>query len=183
MSQSTTRRAESPAIETIYTLMGRLLGMPLSSEADALRVSRTGIPASHFVAVAKRLNLSVDAIGAPSTMRRRLKNAAKFVRKDEHGHLIVHVHDAAGREETESPETTSEDLLTPVESERLVRLARVYSEATQLFGDEQAALAWLNTPADYLQDDNPTTPMKLAESDSGARIVEALLQRTAYGMF
>ena len=179
----TTCRAESPAIETIYTLMGRLLGVPLSSEADALRVSRTGIPASHFVAVAKRLNLSVDAIGAPSTMRRRLKNAAKFVGKDKQGHVIVHVHDAAGGKVTESAETTSEDLLTPVESERLVRLARVYSEAMQLFGDEQAALAWLNTPADYLQDDNPTTPMKLAEMESGARIVEALLQRTAYGVF
>jgi len=178
-----TRRAESPAIETIYSLMGRLLGMPLSSEVDALRVSRTGIPASHFVAVAKRLNLSVDVIGAPSTMRRRLKNATKFVEKDKHGQLIVHVHDVVGREVTESPDTTSEVRLTPGESERLVRLVRVYSEATQLFGDEQAALDWLNTPADYLQDDNPTTPMKLAETDSGARIVEALLQRTAFGMF
>ncbi len=67
------------------------------------------------------------------------------------------------------------------ESERVMRLARVYGEAVELFGDEKAALEWLKTPADYLQDDAPVTPLKLAESDLGARLIESHIRRTAYG--
>lgn len=68
------------------------------------------------------------------------------------------------------------------ESERLLRLARIYAEAMQLFGDEEAALAWLKLPADYLQDQTSVTPLTLAASDAGARLIEAQLRRTAYGM-
>ena len=71
--------------------------------------------------------------------------------------------------------------LTQVESERVLRLTRVYSEAMQLFGDEKAALEWLGTPADYLHNDFPLTPLQLAESDPGARLVESHIRRTAYG--
>lgn len=67
------------------------------------------------------------------------------------------------------------------ESERLLRLIRAYSQAVELFGDEPAAMAWLKTPADFLHDEAPITPLKLAESDSGARLVESYLRRTAYG--
>jgi hypothetical protein len=45
-----------------------LLGVPLSSEADALRAIKAGIPISHFLAVANRLHLSIDAIAASGTM-------------------------------------------------------------------------------------------------------------------
>ena len=34
------------------------------------------------------------------------------------------------------------------ESERLLRLVRIYAEAMLLFGDQEAALAWLKLPAD-----------------------------------
>jgi putative toxin-antitoxin system antitoxin component (TIGR02293 family) len=67
------------------------------------------------------------------------------------------------------------------ESERILRLIRVYSEADQLFGDERATLEWLHAPADFLQNGSPVTPLRLAESDSGARLVETLIRRTAHG--
>jgi putative toxin-antitoxin system antitoxin component (TIGR02293 family) len=67
------------------------------------------------------------------------------------------------------------------ESERVVRLARVFAEASELFGDEQAALNWFRAPAEYLHDQAPITPMALAATDAGARLVESHIRRTAYG--
>jgi putative toxin-antitoxin system antitoxin component (TIGR02293 family) len=72
---------------------------------------------------------------------------------------------------------------TPAESERLVRIARVYSEAVELFGDEAAALRWLTTAEEYLRDQKPVTPLQLSATDSGARLIESHLRRTAHGMF
>jgi putative toxin-antitoxin system antitoxin component (TIGR02293 family) len=67
------------------------------------------------------------------------------------------------------------------ESERLVRLARVYAEAVGLFDDEHAALAWFTTPAEFIQGKPPLSPMELAATDVGARLVESHIQRTAHG--
>lgn len=72
---------------------------------------------------------------------------------------------------------------TEAESERLIRLARVYAEAVELFGDEAQALEWLNAPAAYIPGDAPVTPLQLAAKDSGARLIESHLRRTAHGVF
>ena len=70
------------------------------------------------------------------------------------------------------------------ESERVVRLTRVYAEAVELFGgDESAALLWLNTPADYLPDQPAISPLHLSVMDSGARLIESHIRRTAHGIF
>jgi uncharacterized protein (DUF2384 family) len=52
-----------------------------------------------------------------------------------------------------------------------------------LFGDDKAAQEWLNTPEDYLKNQRPITPLTLAASDAGARLIEAHLLRTAHGVF
>lgn len=88
-----------------------------------------------------------------------------------------------------APETTvrrrlkGNERFSEAESERLIRLTRVYAEAVELFGDEAAALNWLNTPQTFIPGDAPISPMALSSKDSGARLVEALLRRTAHGMF
>lgn len=69
------------------------------------------------------------------------------------------------------------------ESERLIRLARVYAEAVELFGDEEAALQWLNTPQDFIPGEPSISPLRLAAKDSGARLVESHMRRTAHGIF
>jgi len=87
------------------------------------------------------------------------------------------------------PETTmrrrldENQRLKPSETERLLRVARVFAEAVNLFGDEGAAKAWMNTPGDFLTDQPATTPAQLAAFDSGARLIEAKIKRTAYGIF
>lgn len=72
---------------------------------------------------------------------------------------------------------------TTAESERIVRLSRVFAEAVQLFGNEEAALKWLNTSADYVPGQLPITPMALAVSDCGARLIESHIHRTAWGIY
>ena len=72
---------------------------------------------------------------------------------------------------------------TTDESERMVRIARVYTLAMDLFGEDRAARAWLEARQDYLPDAPPISPFELAVTDAGARLVEQLLLRTAHGIF
>jgi putative toxin-antitoxin system antitoxin component (TIGR02293 family) len=88
-----------------------------------------------------------------------------------------------GSETTVRRRMQEKQLFTTDESERLVRLARVASMAEALFGNTQAAAAWLSARLDYLSDSDPISPLELAATDSGARLVESLMLRTAHGIF
>ena len=71
--------------------------------------------------------------------------------------------------------------LTPDESDRLVRAARVLGRALALFdGDPAAARRWLETPAAAL---GGRPPLAVADTDVGAREVEALAGRLEHGVF
>jgi putative toxin-antitoxin system antitoxin component (TIGR02293 family) len=89
--------------------------------------------------------------------------------------------DLVAPESTVRRRLTQNSRFTEAESERVVRLTRVFAEAAELFGDESAALSWFKTPAEYLHDHKPITPMALAATDAGARLVESHIRRTAYG--
>lgn len=66
------------------------------------------------------------------------------------------------------------------ESERLVRFARLFGRAMEVFGSEEAAREWLKTP-------NPgtaaETPLSYADTEFGAREVENLMGRLEHGVF
>jgi putative toxin-antitoxin system antitoxin component (TIGR02293 family) len=87
------------------------------------------------------------------------------------------------------PETTmrrrlqEKQKLTTDESERLVRIARITALAQALFEDPIAANRWLSTPASFLTDSESISPLQLATTDSGARVVESLMLQTAHGIF
>ena len=71
--------------------------------------------------------------------------------------------------------------LSPDESDRLVRAARIVSQAQQLFeGDSSGAYRWLKTSQPAL---GGATPMEYAGTEAGAREVEALIHRLEYGVF
>lgn len=67
-------------------------------------------------------------------------------------------------------------------SRQLQRVLRVQAEATRLFGSEEAASKWMSTPACFVSGKPPITPARLARSESGARLLENRIFRTAYGM-
>jgi putative toxin-antitoxin system antitoxin component (TIGR02293 family) len=72
--------------------------------------------------------------------------------------------------------------LTPAESDRLLRILRTHCKAVQLFGDPALAQEWMRRPAPLLPGEQPISPQALAVFDSGARLLEALMDRTAHGM-
>ena len=71
--------------------------------------------------------------------------------------------------------------LTPEESDRLVRLARIKDLALEMMeGDDDAAKEWLNTPIDLLGGE---TPIRYSNTEIGARDVESLIGRIRMGVF
>lgn len=71
--------------------------------------------------------------------------------------------------------------LTPGESDRLLRAARMFGLAVDLFGgDQQAARQWLQTPKRAL---GGATPLGYAATEVGAREVEDLIGRAEHGVF
>ena len=68
--------------------------------------------------------------------------------------------------------------LTVDESDRLVRLTRVQALAEDVFGDATKANRWLREPLGVL-DDKP--PLDLADTDTGARVVEQILAKIDWG--
>jgi putative toxin-antitoxin system antitoxin component (TIGR02293 family) len=74
----------------------------------------------------------------------------------------------------------TEGKLAPEESDRLVRAARVFGRAMELFeGDGDAARGWLTTSQPAL---GGLVPLELAGTEVGAGEVEALIGRLEYGI-
>jgi putative toxin-antitoxin system antitoxin component (TIGR02293 family) len=66
------------------------------------------------------------------------------------------------------------------ESDRLVRYARIISRASAALGGLDGARSWLSTPARAFHGE---CPLDYADTEIGAREVEALLGRLEHGVF
>ena len=71
-------------------------------------------------------------------------------------------------------------LVTPAESDRTVRMARAYANPVEMIGDQDKAMEWLRTPNRTLGRERP---LDLLDTDMGARMVEDVLGRIAYGVY
>ncbi len=69
--------------------------------------------------------------------------------------------------------------LTPVASDRLYRLARLFGLASEVLEDRAHAVAWLRRPQVGL---SRWVPLELIRTEAGAREVEDLLGRIEYGV-
>jgi putative toxin-antitoxin system antitoxin component (TIGR02293 family) len=70
--------------------------------------------------------------------------------------------------------------LTSDESDKLVRLIRVYDQAVRVLGDKEKALYWLSEPKKRFEG---RTPIQMLRTDLGGRMVEEMLGQIYYGMF
>lgn len=71
--------------------------------------------------------------------------------------------------------------LAPDESDRLLRLTRLFGNALELFeGDEDATRRWLSNPHQAL---GGVTPLELAKTEIGVAEVERLIGRLEHGVF
>ncbi len=68
--------------------------------------------------------------------------------------------------------------LTVEESDRLVRLTRIQALAEDVLGDAEKANRWLREALRVLDDQ---TPLDVAQTDSGARVVEQILAKIDWG--
>jgi putative toxin-antitoxin system antitoxin component (TIGR02293 family) len=68
----------------------------------------------------------------------------------------------------------------PEESDRLLRIARVFARGLELFeGNVDAARTWLTSHHPAL---GRLTPLELAKTDVGANLVESLIGRLEFGV-
>lgn len=68
--------------------------------------------------------------------------------------------------------------LTIEESDRLVRLARIQALAEDVFGNARKANRWLREELGIL---DGKTPLDLARSEAGARVIEQILAKIDWG--
>jgi putative toxin-antitoxin system antitoxin component (TIGR02293 family) len=68
--------------------------------------------------------------------------------------------------------------LTVDESDRLVRLTRIQSLAEDVFADAGKANRWLREPLEIL---DGRSPLEVARTDSGARLIEQILAKIDWG--
>jgi putative toxin-antitoxin system antitoxin component (TIGR02293 family) len=71
-----------------------------------------------------------------------------------------------------------EGRLARYESDRLYRLARIIALAKHYIGDDETAMRWLRRPNRSL---GGSAPLQLIDTELGARTVENVLGRIAYG--
>lgn len=69
--------------------------------------------------------------------------------------------------------------MRPVESDRLVRLARVAAHAVQVFGSEEKAATWLHRANRSLND---RSPLDLLCTELGTKQVDDVLSRMEHGV-
>lgn len=70
--------------------------------------------------------------------------------------------------------------LTIEESDHVLRVARLLSQAESVYDSRERALAFLRRPHPRLRN---RTPLEMAKTDTGSRIVEELLIQIDEGMF
>jgi putative toxin-antitoxin system antitoxin component (TIGR02293 family) len=69
--------------------------------------------------------------------------------------------------------------LTPEQSDRLLRVARIIAMAEEVFGSREKAALWLRRPTSALSGEQP---LRLLDTDEGVRQVETLLGRIEHGI-
>jgi putative toxin-antitoxin system antitoxin component (TIGR02293 family) len=127
-------------------------GRPLPAGEAAARV-KAGLPMAEFDALRELLGLTVEGLA------------------DKIGISIA----------TLARRRQSSQRLDTGRSDRVLRLARLFRLAAELYdGDQEAARGWLNKPARALDGE---TPLEHAGTEVGAREVENLIGRLEHGVY
>lgn len=143
------------AANTISEALGgpKVLGKKLTSNLDVVEIVQQGLPSKAVFYLQKTLGLPDDEYSAT------LGVSSKWLvrqRKTPKSHLGVDV------------------------SDRLFRVARLYTLAEEVLENQDAALRWLHRPQPGL---NEQVPLELMRTEVGAKEVEELLYRIEYGMY
>jgi putative toxin-antitoxin system antitoxin component (TIGR02293 family) len=130
----------------------KVLGKAVEKADDLAQLVRKGLPASSVTALAEKLDMGNNVLSRKLGIPQR----------------------------TLTRRLSQRSRLTPAESDRTVRFARVYVSAVEMIGDEDKAVEWLRTPNRALGGERPFDQL---DTDLGAREVEDILGRIAYGVY
>ena len=139
-------------IDVAEVLGGRkVLKKRISRFEDLLDAIRSGLPYAALETIIEKLQLSI--------------NEAAVV-------LRIPERTLARRKK--------EKRLLPEESDRVIRLARVYAHAMEVFETQDDATGWFKDPIRAL---GGRRPLDLLDTDVGAERVDAVLTRIQYGVY
>jgi putative toxin-antitoxin system antitoxin component (TIGR02293 family) len=136
----------------------------------------------------------VKALGGKSTLKANVSSAAQLTETLRTGlpyasleALIskLHLPRSGAAAALNLPERTlarrrKEKKLSPDESDRVLRLARLFSHAANVLESDENAAVWFSRPNRALRGN---TPLSLIDTETGAREVEDVLWRIAHGIF
>jgi putative toxin-antitoxin system antitoxin component (TIGR02293 family) len=134
----------------------------------------------------------VDVLGGERVLGKRVRTDLDFNRLVQRGlplEAVQAMARRAGLSERELERIVSRKtrlrlrtakLLTPELSDKVARYARVLAMAEETFADAEKANTWLRRANRALEG---ATPFEMLATDNGARIVEGVLGRLAYGVF
>src|SRR5665213_2109479 len=106
--------------QTIAEILGgrKILGKTVKNALDLMILIRVGLPVGSVSALAEQLHLGNNVLSLKLGIPQR----------------------------TLTRRLSASSLLTPAESDRTVRMARVYAHAIEMIGDKEKAIEWLSTP-------------------------------------
>ena len=130
----------------------KVLGRTVTRSSDLAELVREGIPARALMTLAERAGLRQ----ADVSLRFGIPQRTLTRRLAQHSRL------------------------TAAESDRTVRLARIYSTVLETLGSEEKAAEWLKTPNRALRGERPLDQL---DTDPGVREVEEVLGRISYGVY
>ena len=141
-------------VAAITAVLGgrRMLKRQVDSDSELTLLTREGLPVGTLTLLAQELDVE---------------------RK-----TVAHVIGISDR--TLSRRIAKDERLSAQESDRMVRLARVFALATDTLGTAQKASLWLQSPNNVLEGQ---TPFSLLDTDAGVRSVETVLGRIAWGVY
>ena len=119
-----------------------------------------------------RIDLETVEAGVPVATMARFVAASGMQLKDVY-EVVIPARTLKHRKARKEP-------LTSDESDKLVRLIRVYDQALRVLGEREKALYWLSEPKKRFED---RTPIQMLRTDLGGRMVEEMLGQIYCGMF
>jgi putative toxin-antitoxin system antitoxin component (TIGR02293 family) len=127
------------------------IGIKSKNMDDLIRKVQRGFPVSSFEKLRRKLDISDNLLSQVINIPMRT-----LTRRKQQGRLNV------------------------IESEKVLRIARLYDKALEVFEDEEAAEKWLKEPARGL---GGVIPLEYAKTELGAQEIEKLLIRIEHGVF
>lgn len=144
-------QAASNTAQSAKAVYGSSIGIETEECLDVIRLLKKGLPVDAFDVLQRKIGVSAKTLASIVNIAPRTLSR----RKQE------------GRFHTD-------------ESERLLRIAKLFDRACALFGDPDTARRWLKTPQRAL---GSVSPLDFADTEPGAQEVEDLMGRLEHGVF